>query len=453
MKIRKIFLNAGILTSGLVLLALLSFKNGFLPFGVKSPHASIPSCQILAQQAALRNMTLNSVTSSNMTSSNTNNTEGWSQTELNRICTLWIGTLRPLPTSPGNAVADHPVAASLGKQLFFDTAFSANQKISCATCHHPENAFTDGLKTSVGLGVTSFNAMPLNGVAYQTWFFWDGRKDSLWSQALGPWENPDEHGADRLGIVKIFIKNTFYRQQYQTVFGELPSAEIWAALPEHASPLTNEVQRQTWARLAPQQQLLINTLFSNLGKAIEAYLRQLPPASNHFDNYAEALLQHGRVDGVFDDHARAGLELFIGKAQCINCHNGPLFSNAEFHNTFVSSQPLAGRWGAIPTLESDEFNCLGGYSSARAEECVGLNFLNTGDRALGSFKTPSLRQLSKTAPYMHDGSLENLDAVLAHYNSASQKNKPPSFGHNELTQMPSLNAQEMADLKRFLLTL
>src|SRR5690606_15553813 len=106
---------------------------------------------------------------------------------------LSIKSLPPLPPDPSNRYGDDPRAAALGHQLFFDTRLSANGKVSCATCHDPGRDFQDGLPLAVGVGTNTRRTMPIAGTAYSPWMFWDGRKDSQWSQALGPLESPVEH--------------------------------------------------------------------------------------------------------------------------------------------------------------------------------------------------------------------------------------------------------------------
>ena len=108
--------------------------------------------------------------------------------------------LPPMPASPTNAVADDPDAAALGQRLFFETRFSANERVSCATCHDPARAFTDGRQVAQGLGTLSRHTPSLLNVAYNRWFFWDGRADTLWSQALEPIEHELEYGGSRMRV-------------------------------------------------------------------------------------------------------------------------------------------------------------------------------------------------------------------------------------------------------------
>ena len=139
--------------------------------------------------------------------------DGWTEDELKVLKSLWIGSLPKPPQDPTNAFADNKAAADFGHRLFFDTRLSSDGSVACASCHIPELAFTDGRKMAVGVGQTKRNAPTIIGVAYSPWLFWDGRKDSLWSQALGPLENPLEHGTNRKEVVKIILKDPSYRQR------------------------------------------------------------------------------------------------------------------------------------------------------------------------------------------------------------------------------------------------
>ena len=132
----------------------------------------------------------------------------WSVEDKKVIRSLSLSSLPPLPSDPSNAYADNPKAIEFGKKLFFDIRFSANGKISCATCHIPGYSFTDRLPRARGMGATTRRTMPLIGVAYQSWFFWDGRKDSLWSQAIGPIESVSEHGVTRSFCAHLIMTST-----------------------------------------------------------------------------------------------------------------------------------------------------------------------------------------------------------------------------------------------------
>ncbi|MEM7028449.1 MAG: cytochrome c peroxidase [Chloroflexota bacterium] len=379
----------------------------------------------------------------------------WTDAEIAVLRSLWIGSLPLPPGDPSNRVADDPRAAALGRQLFFDARFSADGTISCATCHQPTLAFTDGLPQSIGVKTGQMNAMSLLGVAHSPWFFWDGHKDSLWAQALEPWESPFEHGGTRTQYVRILSQDSAYRQAYEALFGPLPDFSDEARFPINAAPIDDPLAAAAWTTMAPDDQEAVTTVFVNMGKAVAAFERHILPSPSPFDAYVEALLTSDEAaqSTILPPDAIAGLRLFIGPGLCIRCHNGPLFSNNDFHNTAVTVQPEGGRFAAVQSLKADLFNCLGAYSDADPSDCAELNFMKTGRITLGAFRTPSLRNVAETAPYMHAGQLKNLSAVLQHYNQAGAVARPPSFGHNELDVALNLSEHELAQIEAFLHTL
>ena len=147
-----------------------------------------------------------------------------------------------------------------------------------------------------------------------------------------------------------------------------------------------------------------------------------------------------------------GLRLFIGKAGCINCHNGPLLTNNEFHNTgLVNSAgeiPDKGRVEGERLVRADPFNCAGKYSDGKANDCAELRFMRSGTELIGAMRTPSLRNLQSTGPFMHKGQVEHLSQVLDHYNRAPEA----MIGHNEAEPL-GLNDLELRQLEDFLNTL
>jgi len=181
----------------------------------------------------------------------------WSEEDLAALAALrrTTGPLRPDPTS---RYADDLAAAALGPRLFFDRRLSADGTVSCATCHDPVRRFQDGLPLGKGVGTTARRTMPIAGLAASPWFFWDGRKDSLWSQALGPLESEVEHGITRVEVARLVAGA--YRAPYERVFGPLPDL---AGLPAAASPAGPGERRDAWARLPPDRQDAVNRVFAN----------------------------------------------------------------------------------------------------------------------------------------------------------------------------------------------
>ena len=345
----------------------------------------------------------------------------WTDEEIAVLQSLALESLPELPPDPTNAVADDPRAAEFGRQLFFDTRLSRNGNISCATCHQPERRFTDGLPKGVAIGVSKRHTPSIVGTAYSPWLYWDGRRDSLWAQALAPLEDPDEHGSNRLTVVAIVVEDKSYWKQYRELFGEATEADA---------------------------------MFANIGKAIAAFERTIMPTASRFDEYIGAVVadDKARQRALFSDDEVRGLRLFIGEANCTQCHNGPLLTNNEFHNTglinFPGEVPDKGRVAGVREVLADPFNCRGCFSDDPDASCAELEFARTGVELVGAFRTPSLRNIHGTAPYGHKGQQATLADVLDHYNEAPDA----MIGHNEAEPL-GLSHRELGQLEAFLNTL
>ena len=356
--------------------------------------------------------------------------DAWSQDERAVLASLSLTRLPPLPADPSNAVERLPAAVDLGRRLFSDARFSSNGAVSCASCHDPQQQFQDGLPVGRGVGTGSRRSMPIVGAGYSTWLFWDGRKDSLWAQALGPLEDAVEHGGNRTRHAQLLASN--YRKEYEAVFNALPKLE---GLPRDAAPNGCTAEKAAWAAMNTRQREDVSRVFANMGKAIAAYEKSLQHEPSRLDRYIDAVVS-GRPEasGVLQPDEVRGLRLFIGKAQCVSCHNGPLLTDQQFHNTGVPPRDIArpdrGRADATAKVRGDEFNCLGPFSDAQPQQCQELRFMVSDDPALeGAFKTPGLRGIALRAPYMHAGQFATLEQVVRHYVAAPHA----AAGHSELT--------------------
>lgn len=372
----------------------------------------------------------------------------WTEEEMEELRGMWIGSLEKLPADPTNLVADDPRAAELGNRLFFDTRLSSNGRVSCGTCHKPEREFQDDTPLAHGVGTTNRRTMPIAGTAYAPFLFWDGRKDSQWSQALGPLESAVEHGGNRGQYVHLVA--TDYRAEYEALFGRLPDL---TGIPENAGPVADSSANAAWKALSPQQRQAVTRVFVNIGKAIAAYERQVQFSPSRFDRYVEGLIERGVAPkNVLTSDEVAGLRLFIGRANCTQCHNGPLLTNNEFHNTGVPASAKLpadpGRTAGSREVLADEFNCRSQWSDAPSK-CSELEFLTVDAHELErAFKVPTLRNVADRPPYMHAGQLASLGAVLNHYNKAPAA----PAGHTELKAL-RLNARELAQLEAYLRSL
>jgi cytochrome c peroxidase len=373
----------------------------------------------------------------------------WSDEELETLASLRIQALDPTPTDPTNRFADDPAAAALGHRLFFDARLSSNGRVSCGTCHLPELDFQDGKPLAEGVGTTSRRTMPIASTAHSTWLFWDGRKDSQWSQALGPLESPVEHGGSRAQYAHVVASH--YAAEYEAVFGPLPDL---SGVPDRGGPVDDPHARAAWEALDDASKEDVNRVFANIGKSIAAYERTLVHGPSRFDRYVDALTRTGAApEGVLTSEEVAGARLFMGKAGCVNCHNGPLFTDDYFHNTGVPPRPgapadLGRRLGAEQVL-ADEFNCRGPYSDAPPEQCSELEYIVVdSEEMVRAFKTPSLRNVAERAPYMHAGQIATLEDVVRHYARAPEA----PTGRSELRPI-KLSRREMQRLVAFLRSL
>lgn len=306
-----------------------------------------------------------------------------------------VSPLPPLPGSPTNMVADDERAARLGHQLFFDAALSRDGRFSCASCHKPEAAFSDGLPAAMALGAGTRNTPSLLLSAYQRWQGWAGKADSVWHQAVNAMENPIEQGAKRLAVARRLRAG--YRSGYEGVFGPLPPE----GLPEDGGP-----GDPAYDALPAAERQAVDRATANVGKALEAYVRRLIPGPAPVDRFVAG------DDDAIDEAARQGARLFLGKAGCAGCHSGPLLSDGDFHNVGVAqATPDDGRFGDLAALLGSPLNGEGAFSDDRAARP--LTPYRPGDAQVGRFKMPILRNVALTAPYWHAGTGAHLAQVVA----------------------------------------
>ncbi|MBX3620872.1 MAG: cytochrome-c peroxidase [Rhizobacter sp.] len=366
----------------------------------------------------------------------------WSADELEVLASLRLSQLSAAPADESNRVETRPEAARLGRRFFHEARFSRDQTVSCASCHAPDSQFQDGRPVSRGVGEGRRRAMPVMAVAHSPWKFWDGRKDSLWSQALGPLEDAAEHGSNRVRVARLVREH--YRRDYEAVFGALPDMSAW---PADASPQGSPAERAAWAAMPADARMAASRVFANLGKAIAAYERTVGYGESRFDRYVQATLARDAAgQQVLTPAEVNGLRAFIGPGQCVTCHNGPLLSDQHFHNTGVPqrdrARPDLGRAAGVAAVVRDEFNCLGPFSDAdKLRGCQELRFMVGDDDPTlkGAFKTPSLRNVALRAPYMHAGQIATLSDVVAHYATSPAA----SVGHSELAHAGEPHAERV----------
>ncbi|MEQ8767348.1 MAG: cytochrome c peroxidase [Planctomycetota bacterium] len=369
-------------------------------------------------------------------------------TKAERRAVLSLSPLASPPADPTNRVADDPEAARLGQRLFFEERFSKTEDVSCATCHDPARAFTDGKPLAETLGTSTRHTPHLWNLAWSRWFFWDGRADSLWAQAAGPIENPIEMGGSRLRLAKVVLEDETLRPAMESVFGALPDV----GLPDgDARPGT-----EAWDALDEETQRLTTQVLVDVGKALAAYERRLVSQNSPFDQFV-LRMREGEPLGadLLNVSAQRGLKLFIGKGQCMMCHHGPNFTDGEFHGLRLPVRgggfpKDAGRFEGVSRLESSELRADGIYSDASdGERARRSQRLRRSPATWGEFKTPSLRHVARTAPYMHQGQFATLREVLKFYSTL--EGATSAGHHQEILLTPrDFTDQEIDDLIAFL---
>jgi cytochrome c peroxidase len=273
----------------------------------------------------------------------------------------------------------HAALVHLGARLFSDERLSGDGRISCATCHRPQQMFTDGLRVSRGIGAQtgSRNAPSLLDAGLRPSFAWDGRRSRLEDQVLDPFVNTREHGLpDTTALLRIIESDSSYRSEFEAAFGP-------ARLPE----------------------------VSRVGDALAAFVRTLTAGESAFDRY----WFHGDRSAL-SEAQRRGLRTFRERGQCATCHvigERGLFTDDGFHSIYIpegTRRALPRLWALLETTPRDR---IGELVASNVEIAALGRFVTTRDPAdIGSFRTPSLRNVAVTRPYMHDGSVETLaDAV------------------------------------------
>ena len=288
--------------------------------------------------------------------------------------------------------SDNPYSkekVDLGRQLFFEPRLSGSAFLACVSCHHPDLGWTDGKTVSQGhqLQPLDRNAPTIMGAAFQKHLMWDGRADSLEDQALLPLANLKEMHGDFIDIEKTINQIPEYVSEFKAVFG------------------TDKI-----ALIQVQQ-------------AIATFERTIEPGRSRFDIFLAG------QSAALSDNELHGLHLFRTKARCINCHNGPVMSDGEFHNVGL-------------TFYRRKFEDLGRYNETKKPEDV------------GAFRTPTLRNLSRTSPYMHNG-LFDLDGVINLYNAGMPVERAPAGDplapkKSIILKKLNLTPSERSDLAEFL---
>jgi cytochrome c peroxidase len=315
--------------------------------------------------------------------------------------------LEALPADPTNGHADDAAAGALGQKVFSDKLMSPSGTVACSTCHDAAKHFADGLPQALGVAPGNRNSPSILLARHQRWQFWDGRADTLWMQAVGPFENVLEFASSRLFVVHGVYDR--YAADYQAIFGPLPTMSDTTRFPPAGKP-----GDASWDAMAPADQDAVTKAYVSVGKALEAYERTLTVKPNALDAYAAGDLT------ALTDAQKDGLHAFFSGG-CAQCHWGPRLTDDAFHNTrFPTGRTDAtadrGRIDGIPQLLQSPFNAAGSFSDDLA--AAHIQGLSADPSTLGAFKTPALRGVADTAPYGHGGTLATLADVAKNYSLA-----------------------------------
>jgi cytochrome c peroxidase len=394
----------------------------------------------------------------------------------------------PPPADPSNRVADGAAARRFGQRLFFDPALSGPLieadndgspatlgragepgRVSCAGCHIPASGFVDTRsphrQISLAAQWTTRRAPTLLEVAFAPLYNWDGRRDSIWGQAIGVIESEKEFNSGRLFVARqVFLT---HREDYEAIFGALPPLDDTARFPELTPEAAGCVEQAMstgvtfrcrgkpgdgaeYDGLAAADQTAVTEVIVNVAKAIEAYVRQLRCGPGRFDAWLDG------DDGAIDASEQRGAQLFVGSARCATCHSGSNLSDGAFHNVGLSPAQVA-----VAFVDQDDRGAAAGLAAALEDPLSTRGAFSDGDRhALpqrvlpeheGAFRTPTLRCMNGRPSFMHTGQLRTASQVVAFFDRGGD---PPGNypGKNELEPL-RLSAAERADLVAFLATL
>lgn len=372
-----------------------------------------------------------------------------------------MGPLTTVPSDPTNRWAEDPDAARFGQYVYFDTGFSQDGTVSCASCHDPAKGLSDGLALSEGIGTTGRSAPTVWNTAYNRWMFWDGRADSHWSQALGPMESPVEHGGNRNAYAHYVNDDPALKAAYEALFGELPELSDSHRFPLDARPIPDAADHPhnlAWEAMAPEDQAAITQVYVNLGKSIAAYERLLITPRAPLDDFVEALEAQDTeaMNASLSPEAQQGLALFVGDARCHHCHAGSTLTDLEFHNIGLGQRDWleevdVGRFDGSALVVASEFSGTSVWSDDIDAGGQKLDYLvQESSEQISAFKTPGLRNIAHSAPYMHGGHFETLDEVVTHYNELTEEPAVQGSHRDELLVELELSDEQVAALVTFL---
>jgi len=335
-----------------------------------------------------------------------------------------------VPADAGNELSGVQWAEQLGEQLFSDVDMSGSGDLACISCHKPALGFAENLPVAVGATAHVRNTQGLLNVGLQRWFGWDGGADSLWAASLRPALSEIEMAGSIEGIADKFRSKDYVADAFDKYEGAAKTSEL------------------------DDEQLVVL-----LAKSMAAYMRTLTSPPTLFDQFRTALISGDSTNALknYPQSAARGLKIFFGDANCHVCHFGPNFSNGEFHDTgrpFFTGvgQVDPGRHDGVKRVREDRYNLLGKFNGTINDaEQRKTRTVKIGQTNFGQWRTPGLRNLTTTSPYMHDGSLATLRDVVDAYADIDPQ-RLHAQGESILKPL-DLDDAERDDLVRFLETL
>ncbi len=305
-----------------------------------------------------------------------------------------VVSLGPWPAEPSvdpsNRVSGERRAIELGRRLFRDPRMSPVGYIACVTCHQPDRAFTDRRARAHGLADLPRNTPALANLRQVRWYGWGGASDSLWLASIRPMLDAREFDGSPSSITRIFERDPELAACYAAVFGEPPVRDATQTIV-------------------------------NVGKALAAFQETLVTGRTAFDDFRDALARKDALaQALYPAPARRGLQLFVGAGGCAGCHGGPNLSDGDFHAVVAPGVGLRadgdrGRQQDVERLRDDPLNLLGRFNDDAQRRHAGPTRALRADASLrGRYRTPSLRNVAVTAPYMHDGRFEQLSDAVRH---------------------------------------
>ncbi len=349
----------------------------------------------------------------------------------------------PLVHDASNRLSGRPRAAAFGARLFEDPRLSATGSVACASCHRPAMGFADGRPQALGQQPGHRNTPSLVDARFARWHGWGGESDSLWAASLRPLNEAAEMGPAERAVAERVRREPDLACGYRVATGRAPGDDD-------------------------------DALLADIGKALAAYQETLVSGRTPFDRFRDALLAgNRRAAARYPLAAQRGLKLFVGEAGCALCHSGPHFTHGEFDKAGIPVRGADGHhdWGrasGVKALHAGRYHRLSRHSDERGDAAATTTrHAAASAESAGAFRVPGLRNVAHTAPYMHDGSLATLQAVVRHYSAidAVQLHIAAAHPHVEPGEpMPprptasalrtlNLRAAQVADLVAFLETL